>query len=106
MTYRLVITASAQSDLADIFLYIVQNNPKAARKLVAAVRAKIATLKTMPKRCPVAPENNCLDVQEVRHLIFDNYRVIFAVESKVVTILAIRHGARLPIDLAPQSRSS
>lgn len=98
MTYKIAITAGAESDLDGIFAYIVQDNPRAAGKMVKRLYEKISTLKTMPKRCPLAPENGVLDLKEVRHLIYSNYRIIFCIENKTVTILEIRHGSRLLAD--------
>lgn len=96
MTYKITITAGAEGDLDSIFAYIVQDNPRAARAMVMALYEKISTLKTMPKRCPLAPENGFLDLKEIRHLIYENYRVIFCIDKTTVTILEIRHGSRLP----------
>ena len=96
MTYKITITSGAEGDLDEIFAYVVQDNPRAARAMVMELYEKISTLKTMPRRCPLAPENRLLDLKEVRHLIYENYRVIFCIDNKTVTILEIRHGSRLP----------
>lgn len=94
MTYKVTITTGAESDLDTIFAYIVRDNPGAARQVVTRLYERISTLKTMPRRCPVAPESDILGPREVRHLIFENYRVIFCIDDKTVTILEIRHASR------------
>jgi len=94
--YKIAITAGAEGDFDAIFAYIAQDNPRAARQMVTGLYEKISTLKTVPRRCPLAPENGLLDLKEVRHLIYENYRIIFCIDNRTVTILEIRHGSRLP----------
>jgi plasmid stabilization system protein ParE len=94
MKYRLVVTPTAEATLDEIFRFIAHDNPVAARKFVANLRAAIQTLTQMPKRCPRAPEDG-LDGIALRHRLFGEYRIIFAVDPGQVTVLQIRHGARL-----------
>jgi hypothetical protein len=47
----------------------------------------------LPRRCPIAPENDDFDV-EVRQLLYGEFRVLFTVEDDVVRVLHVRHGAR------------
>lgn len=96
MRYRVVVSLTAEVGLDDIFRFIALDNPTAASKLVASLRAKMKTLSQMPKRCPLAPEDG-FDGLEVRHLIFGNYRILFTIDVRVVRVLQIRHGARLPL---------
>lgn len=49
-----------------------------------------------PKRCPRAPEDG-LDGLEIRHLMHDPYRIIFAIDSATVAILQVRHMRQLPM---------
>ncbi len=96
MRYGVVVTPTAEANLDEILRFIALHNPGAARKFVAALRAKMKTLAQMPKRCPLAPEDG-LDGMELRHLIHGDYRIIFAVDSGYVTVLQVRHGARKPM---------
>ncbi|MDX2225396.1 MAG: type II toxin-antitoxin system RelE/ParE family toxin [Rhodospirillaceae bacterium] len=95
MKFTVVITPTAEADLDKILRHIARDNPAAARKFVAGLRAKMKTLMTMPRRCPLAPENGLDDI-EIRHLLSGHYRIIFTVDPGRVTILQVRHGARLP----------
>jgi hypothetical protein len=52
----------------------------------------IATLAEMPERCPIAVENEAVD-QEIRHLVFSNYRVLFTVAHESVQVLHVRNAA-------------
>jgi len=95
MSLKVVVTTTAEADLDEILRFIALDNPAAARKFVAGLRAKIKTLATMPERCPIAPEDG-IDGIEIRHLLYTNYRIIFALDSNRVAILQVRHRARLP----------
>jgi len=51
----------------------------------------------MPKRCPLAPENEYYP-EEIRQLLYGRrqgrYRILFTIEQRTVTILHVRHGAQ------------
>ena len=97
MRYSVALTRTAEENLDQIFRFIAADNVPAARKFIAGMRTAIMRLSQHPKRCPMAPEDG-MDGMELRHLIHGNYRVIFVVASNRVTILQIRHAARLPMD--------
>ncbi len=96
MTHEVVVTAEAERDLHQLFLFVARENPNAARKFVADLRRRLKTLAAMPRRAALAPENG-LDGLEIRHLVHGRYRIVFAIDGKTVIILQVRHGARLPI---------
>lgn len=96
MTRTVVLTPSAEADLDAILAYIALDNPTAARRFVATLRRKITTLATFPERCARAPEDG-LDGMEIRQLLYSRYRILFTIAPDRVTILQIRHGARLPM---------
>jgi toxin ParE1/3/4 len=96
MKYKVVVSPTAEADLDDIFRFIALDNPKAARKFIAALRTKVEALAQMPARCPAAPEDG-LGGLEIRHLIFRSYRILFTIDVHVVRVLRVRHGARLSI---------
>ena len=53
-------------------------------------------LKTTPEIGRIAPEINN---NQIRELIYGNYRIIYRLEKKKISILTIRHGKQiLPID--------
>jgi plasmid stabilization system protein ParE len=97
MKYGVALTPTAEENLDQIYRFIAVRNLPAAQKFVAGIRTAITTLGRHPRRWPLAPEDG-LDGMELRHLIHGNYRIIFVVASERVTILQIRHAARLPMD--------
>ncbi len=96
MNRKVVITPTAEADLDDILHFIALDDAAAARRFTSGLRRKLKTLATLADRCPFAPEHG-LDGLEIRHLIYGQYRIIFALDAKRAVILQIRHGARLPI---------
>ena len=94
MIYRVAVTPGAERDLDDIFQFFARDNPSAARKFAAALRGRLAALKTLPTRCPRAPEDG-LDGLAIRHLLHGRYRILFTMNGRTVVVLQVRHGARL-----------
>lgn len=81
---------------SEIAEYISQDNPTAAQKWVDTVFSKVEQLKSFPESGRVVPE---IEGHDFRELIYGNYRIIYRIEKKQVSILAIRHGKQiLPID--------
>ncbi|OGW24495.1 MAG: plasmid stabilization protein [Nitrospirae bacterium GWC2_42_7] len=81
---------------SEIAEYIAQDKPSAAEKWISAVFSKVEQLKSSYKIGRVVPEirNN-----QFRELIYGNYRIIYRIEKKQISILTIRHGKQiLPID--------
>jgi plasmid stabilization system protein ParE len=97
MAYKVRITREAEADLRSIGDYIVaQHAPTAARRFVKSLRRRIAALKTFPEGYGKAPEAEAAGT-DLRQVIHGMYRVLYTVEGQIVTIHAIRHGARRPL---------
>ena len=85
-------TNEAATWLADIFDYIAQDSPEAARKVAAGIFEKAQLLATFPTAGHVhrdEPEG------EVRVLLYGHYRIayLFRAAEDVVEILGIFHGS-------------
>jgi toxin ParE1/3/4 len=81
---------------SEIAEYISQDKPLAAEKWINTVFTKVEALKSTPEIGRIVPEirNN-----QFRELIYGNYRIIYRIEEKHISILTIRHGMQiLPID--------
>lgn len=95
MAYRVNLAARAERDLAELYDQIHAAGSDHARNWYFGLHAAILSLRRMPERCPVAPENKTL-----RHLLYGRkphvYRVIFRIskEWRTVDVIHIRHGAR------------
>ena len=81
------------SKIAD---YIAQDKPSAAKRWINEVFIKVEQLKSSPQIGRGVPE---VSDNKFRELIYGNYRIIYRLEIKQISILTIRHGKQiLPID--------
>lgn len=81
------------SEIAD---YIAQDKPSAAEKWIDTVFSKVEQLKSSPEIGRIVPEIND---SQFRELTYGNYRIIYRIETKQISIITIRHGRQiLPIN--------
>ena len=81
------------SEIAD---YIAKDKSSAAEKWIDTVFSKVEQLESSPEIGRIVPEINN---SQFRELIYGNYRIIYRIEKKRISILTIRHGKQiLPIN--------
>ena len=81
---------------SEIVDYIAQDKPLAAEKWIQTVFSKVEQLRLNPEIGRIVPEIND---RLFRKLFYGNYRIIYHIETKQISILTIRHGKQiLPID--------
>ena len=81
------------SEIAD---YIAQDDPLAADKWVRSVFDRVKQVKDFSKSGRYVPEINRRDIRE---LVYGNYRIIYRIETRVVSILTVRHFKQiLPVE--------
>ena len=114
MNYRIEISSIAEAEADKAFLRLSQISSHAkASQWYSGLLDAIASLSQMPKRCPLARENEHFS-QELRQLLYgrgrNSYRVIFTIlegqEISTVRILHIRHAYQQTIGEAPESDES
>lgn len=104
MAYKVVVQGRAERDIAEAFDYIFREAPSAALPWYTGLKSAILSLSEMPARCGMAPESEKLGF-ELRQLIFGKrtgrYRIVFRILKEIehVHVLAVRHGARGPLEL-------
>lgn len=82
--------------VSEIAEYIARDNPEAAKSWVDNIFTKVTNLKTHPETGRIMPEINN---RAIRELIYGNYRVVYRIEEKRVSVLTVRHGKQiLPVD--------
>jgi plasmid stabilization system protein ParE len=97
MTYRVEVTTRANQDLDDLYQFIQAEHSHQAATWFNGLYVALQSLSSLPHRGPAIPEDSTL-----RHLLYGNkpniYRVIYSINDtrRTVTILTIRHGARMP----------
>lgn len=93
---KIIWSPLAVARVSEITEYIAQDKPSAAENWVNTVFSKIEQLESSPEIGRVVPE---IKNDQFRELIYGNYRIIYRIESKQISILTIRHGKQmLPID--------
>ncbi len=98
MTYRVELTDRAKRNLRRIFQTINAVDSRQAHIWFNGLETAVLSLEHYPARNPITPENGHL-----RHLLYGGprhvYRIIYAIDedSRVVTIVHIRHGSRQPM---------
>lgn len=76
--------------------YIAEDNIEAARVFLIDIFGVVERLQRFPNSGRVVPE---VKRPNIREIIFKNYRVIYRVERRRVSILTVRHGKqRLPLE--------
>jgi plasmid stabilization system protein ParE len=99
-TYQVILSAEAERNIEEAFLWIAGANEAAAMQWYDGLIDAINSLSKLPLRYPLAPETRLgLVDREVRQLLYGKnywkYRVLYAVEKDRVVIAHVRHGARL-----------
>jgi toxin ParE1/3/4 len=93
---KIVWSPLAVDRVSEIAGYIAQDNPVAAESLIITVFKKVEDLKAFPESGRIVPET---DNKTIRELIYGNYRIIYRLEEKRLSVLTVRHGRQvLPVD--------
>jgi len=93
---RIIWSPLAVDRASEIADYIAQDKPSAAEKWIDTVFSKVEQLNSSPEIGRIVPE---IKDSQFRELIYGNYRIIYRIETKQISILTIRHGRQiLPIN--------
>lgn len=93
MVARLIWSAEALGDLDAIADYIHRDSPQHARRVVDAALDLAQSVAEQPKIGRIVPE---LDDPNVRERFLYSYRMLYAITSEQIEIVALIHGRRLP----------
>jgi toxin ParE1/3/4 len=88
-------TSRAEDDLIEIWLYVAQDSPVAADRLLDRIDARLQQLSLMPLS---GPSRHDL-LPGLRHLVIGNFLVFYRVEETGVVIVRVMHGRR---DITPE----
>jgi toxin ParE1/3/4 len=84
-------TPGASHDLESIQAFISKHSDFYATRFVARLTRAADQLEKLPRLGRRVPE---FQREDVREIIFQNYRIIYSLDEKVIKILAVLHGAR------------
>lgn len=93
MSHRIRYLSPAFEDIGKICAYLARHSPAYAPRWVDRMENAVRSLRHMPHRCPLAPEDEFFPM-EIRQLRFDSYRVLFTIAGDEVRIINILHSAR------------
>jgi plasmid stabilization system protein ParE len=101
MTYRVEPTAQAEADIDRIFVWLSKRSLNGARRWYESLWESAERLKTSPRSCGLAPENDRFD-EELRHMLFGTkrgrtYRALFVIRGDIVRILCVRGPGERPV---------
>jgi toxin ParE1/3/4 len=96
--YEVSLSPEAQQDLRGIVAYLslTLENPTLASETAQALYEGIASLSSLPYRCPALTKEP-LASRGVRYLLMKPYLVFFIIDepAKKVRVIRLAHGARL-----------
>ena len=107
MKFELVVTSRARADvLRNAEWWAENHSPDQAISWFDAIYEQLETLRDLPERFPVAPENDLVDVQ-IHEMPLGvgkrpSYRAIFTIALSEVHVLAVRRATQdrlTPADL-------
>lgn len=95
MSYKVLLSRSAERDLEEIYNYIAENDTQGNADHVLDKLMDVAeTLASFPERGSYPKELLALGIREYRQAHFKPYRVIYRVIGKQVLIYMIADGRR------------
>ncbi len=90
--HKVIFAPRAERDLQSLTQFIVlQSSPEIAARFGNQLIDRALTLATFPGRGRVVPE---LGVEEVREIIFKNYRIVYRLRPGSVEVIRFWHAAR------------
>jgi toxin ParE1/3/4 len=91
----ILMTAQAEQDLIEIWLYIAQDSPNIADSVLDGLEKRFSILADNPlmgrSRDDIAPE--------LRYFLFEKYLIFYRTASDGIEIVRVVHGARNLIDI-------
>jgi addiction module RelE/StbE family toxin len=78
--------------IGEISDYIAQDSPEAAKRWVLSIFDKVEQIRDFSKSGRSVPE---IKRKDIRELIIANYRIIYRIDPKIVSILTVRHSRQI-----------
>ncbi len=96
MTHHVRLSAEAEQDIKQAYLYIAEHGPANPDQWKAGLLEHLTSLESFPRRCGLAPESQ--DSGDlIYQTIYTSYRILFVIEEQTVLVFACWHGSRLPL---------
>jgi toxin ParE1/3/4 len=88
-SFEVLWAAVAESDLTGIILYIAEESPGSAKKVLARIKARTAKLTKSPMQGRVVPELLSQGISQYREVVISPWRVIYRVERDRVLVVSV-----------------
>lgn len=92
-------SARARTDMRELRTYIAQDSLYYARRFIEKILKAAETLTQHPQIGRKVPEAE--DREDIRELLFQNYRIIYRIKTDRIYIVTVIHGSR---DLTQQEK--
>ncbi|MBW6517650.1 MAG: type II toxin-antitoxin system RelE/ParE family toxin [ANME-2 cluster archaeon] len=89
---RIIWSPNASDDLESICEFIAIDSEYYARSFAKGIIKAIERLIVFPESGRIVPEYN---LNNIREIIYQNYRIVYRIKSDIIEIVTIVHGARL-----------
>lgn len=89
---KLQYAVPAKEDLKSIYNFIAFDSAYYAKKFIQQLKDRIKILKSYPEQGRII---HPLRYQNLRQLLFKEYRIIYIYDSSTISILTIHHQSRL-----------
>lgn len=96
---RILWSREALRNLESIGDYLYESAPEYAAALLPALVKATERLETFPRLGRIVPE---FEAEAFRELIFENYRIVYAIEADTVIIYSLLHS---PMDISGRLRA-
>ena len=87
--YKVSWANVAESDLSNIVLYIAEESPTSALKILNKIREKASSLKQFPERGRIVPELRDQGINLYREIIVSPWRIVYRISGKEVYVLTV-----------------
>ncbi|MDR0323620.1 MAG: type II toxin-antitoxin system RelE/ParE family toxin [Treponema sp.] len=87
--YFVNMTQNAEKDLDEIIVFIAQNNPQNALKIMEKIKVKINSLDHFPYRGTYVPELLKRNIKDYRQITENPWKIIYKINGNIVNVLTI-----------------
>jgi plasmid stabilization system protein ParE len=87
--YFVNMTQNSENDLAEIIMFIAQDNPQNAIRIMEKIKAKINILDHFPYKGVYVPELLKKNIKDYRQIIENPWKIIYRIDENLVSILMI-----------------
>ena len=87
--YKVTWASIAESDLTNIVLYIAEESPTNALKILHRIKDKASSLKHFPERGRIVPELQDQGINLYREIIVSPWRIVYRISGKKVYVLTV-----------------